>query len=43
MALMAAAEMNRVELSDTLALTLLLLDKERSRYERAALRWHASG
>ena len=37
----AAAEMNRVELADALALTLLLRDKERPRFERAALRWHA--
>lgn len=41
LALIAAAEMPRVELADALALTLLLLDKERPRYERAALRWHA--
>jgi hypothetical protein len=38
---MAAAEMPRVELADALALTLLLRDKERARFERAALRWHA--
>lgn len=41
LALTAAAEMPRVELADALALTLLLRDKERSRFDRAALRWHA--
>jgi hypothetical protein len=41
LALAAAAEMGWVELADALALTLLLRDKERSRFERVALRWHA--
>src|SRR5437763_1509743 len=40
LALLAAAELARVELDDALAITLLLRDDPR-RYERAAIRWAA--
>ncbi len=37
----AAHEVARLSLEDALALTLLYRDQDPSRYERAALRWHA--
>jgi hypothetical protein len=37
----AALELEHVGLADALELTLIYLDKEPARYERAALRWHA--
>jgi hypothetical protein len=39
-ALAAAADLEHVGLDDALELLPLLLDSERSRFERAALRWH---
>ncbi len=36
----AAAELPRLDLADALALCLLLVDTDRSRYERAIARWH---
>lgn len=40
-AMATAAELPRVPLEDALALCLLLLDREPSRYEAAAVRWHS--
>ena len=37
----AAAELERVPLADALALCLLLARSDTSRYEKAAVRWHA--
>jgi hypothetical protein len=39
--LAAAAELQRVELHDALAICLILLDGGSARYERAAVRWLA--
>ena len=39
-ALSAAAELPQVSLTDALELLLLLSEADRSRFERAALRWH---
>jgi hypothetical protein len=36
----AAAELGRLSLSDALALTLLVLDREPAKFPRVALRWH---
>jgi hypothetical protein len=41
LALATASEMPRVPLSEALGICLLLRDKEPTRYEKAALRWHA--
>jgi len=40
-ALSAASELQVVALSEALELTLLMADKEPTKYERAALRWHS--
>jgi hypothetical protein len=40
-ALATAFELPRVPLDDALALCLLLLDREPTRYEAAAVRWHS--
>lgn len=37
----AALELDHVGLADALELTLIFLDEEPARYERAAVRWHA--
>ncbi len=37
----AAAELESVNLADSLALCLAIVDTDRPRYDRAALRWHA--
>ena len=37
----AALELRHVGLAEALELTLIYLDSEPARYERAALRWHA--
>jgi hypothetical protein len=39
-ALSAASELNFVSLAEALELTLLLVDWDPARYNRAALRWH---
>ena len=39
-ALSAAAELPQVALTDALELLLLLRDADRTRFDRAALRWH---
>jgi hypothetical protein len=39
-ALSAAAELRHVALTDALELLLLLRERDRDRYPRAALRWH---
>src|SRR3954452_17503361 len=41
LALTTAAELPRVPLPEALAICLLLHDKEPTRFEKAALRWHA--
>jgi hypothetical protein len=41
LSLATATELPRVPLAEALAICLLLRDKDPSRYERAALRWHA--
>ena len=40
-ALAAAGELQHVSLVDALALLLLLARRDRARFQRAALRWHA--
>lgn len=40
-ALLAAAELRHVPLTDALDLLLLLRERDADRYPRAALRWHA--
>jgi hypothetical protein len=37
----AAAELGRLSLADALAVTLVFLDGEPQRFDRAAVRWHA--
>ena|GEM_PF-1007595 len=37
----AARELGRLSLDDALELTLLIAERDRDRYERAALKWHA--
>jgi hypothetical protein len=37
----AAAEMGALTLADALAVTLVFLPRDRDRYERASVRWHA--
>jgi hypothetical protein len=37
----AAAELGRLSLADALAVTLVFLPRERERYDRASIRWHA--
>jgi hypothetical protein len=39
--LAAAAELERLSLADALAVTLVFLPGDPSRYERASVRWHA--
>src|SRR5262245_11749117 len=39
-ALSAASELDFVSLADALELTLMLVDQELAKYERAAFRWH---
>jgi hypothetical protein len=38
---LAARELGGLSLDDALALTLLIAEDDRARFERAALRWHA--
>lgn len=37
----AAAEFGRLSLAEALAVTLVFLPRERERYDRASVRWHA--